>query len=92
MRITYYARISNQSYSMRGKDVYRSINCLRNYISQSNRQGQMQLVFTKTGEDNVNEIFASLRGTTFQNVQSEKDDEYDIDSEPDEEESVMIQS
>ncbi len=52
----------------------------------------MQLVFTKTGEDNVNEIFASLRGTTFQNVQSEKDDEYDIDSEPDEEESVMIQS
>ena len=49
----------------------------------------MQLVFTKTGEDNVNEIFASLRGATF--VQSEKDDEYDVDSEPDEEES-MIQS
>lgn len=88
MRITYYARVTPALLAQRGKDVFRSINCLRNYISQSNRQGQMQLVFTKT-EDTMTEIFASLRGTTF-NQQLDEKDEYDIDSEEEEESEAPL--
>jgi hypothetical protein len=51
--------VSPALFKARGKDSYRALNLLRNFVSQSNRQAELQLVFKKN-EDNVNEIFASL--------------------------------
>ncbi len=73
MRITYYAKVTPQLFNARGKDVYRALNCLRNFVSQANRSGAMNLVFTKN-EDNVNEIFASLRNTNFNDFITEEDE------------------
>ena len=64
MRVIYHALVTPQLFSLRGKDCYRLIGNLRNFISQSNRPQPMQLIFTKN-EDNVNEIFGSLRDSYF---------------------------
>ena len=77
LRVTAYQRVTPALFQARGKDSYRAVNLLRNYVSQSNRQGELQLVFKKN-EDNVNEIFASLQNAQYSN--------YIIDSDVEEEE------
>ncbi|CDW89743.1 start domain containing protein [Stylonychia lemnae] len=76
MRITFYGRVTPVLFECRGKDVYRGLNYLRNFVSQSNRPSTMQLVFQKSG-DNVNEMFASLRTTAFNDYIEEEDESDD---------------
>eukprot|EP00347_Sterkiella_histriomuscorum_P015068 403358431 len=81
LRVIFHAQITPQMFAIRGKDSYRAVNFMRNWISQSNRSQPMQLVFTKN-EDNVNEIFASLRDSAF-NQYLEGDDDSDLEDEGD---------
>ena len=80
LRVTAYQVVSPALFQARGKDSYRALNLLRNFVSQSNRQAELQLVFKKN-EDNVNEIFASLQNAQYSN--------YIVDSDVEEDEGSL---
>jgi hypothetical protein len=74
MRINFYGRVTPQIFKIRGKDQYKTVNGLKNYVSQSNRSGEMAVVLKKHEDSTTNEIFASLRTTNFNDYIEETDD------------------
>ncbi len=74
MRVTQYMKVTPKIFNVRGKDVYRSLNGLKNFVSQLNRTSEMSIVLKKhNNQDNEEsgEMLASLRNTMFTDVVEE---------------------
>lgn len=63
--MTLYTKATPGNYKVRGKELFRSLNGLRNYISQANRAGATPFIMRQT-EDNQGEILTSLKQTGFE--------------------------
>jgi hypothetical protein len=90
LRVTLYTHVTPTAFKVRGKDLYRSLNSLTQFLSQSNRVGQNAMVLKKS-DYNGDEMVASLKPTGFDLIQEDDeqqqsvidDDEEDaIDAEP----------
>lgn len=78
LRVTLYTKVTPAAFNVREKDIFRSLNSMRNFISQSNRAGQTPMVLRKN-EENDNEMFACLKATGFELIP--EDDESVIEDD-----------
>lgn len=60
LRVTLYTTVTPAAFRARDKALFRSVNGLRNLISQQNRAGQAPMILRKN-EDNENEYLSSLK-------------------------------
>jgi len=65
LRVTLYTKATPGNYKVRGKELFRSLNSLRNFISQANRAGATPFILRQT-EDNTGEVLTSLKQTGFE--------------------------
>lgn len=68
MRLTLYSKITPRLFKLRGKNVFKSLACLKNYVSQSNRQEEFGFIIKKHDQTEDNEIYASLLNTNFEDL------------------------
>lgn len=74
MRINFFGKVTSSDFKVRGKDIYRSLNSLKNYVSISNRPGEMAIVLKRHEDPTTNEVIASLKTTNFNDYIEEIDE------------------
>jgi len=60
MRINFYSKVTPNLFKSRGKDLYKTLNSLKNYVSQSNRANEISIVLTKHENEASNEIYTTI--------------------------------
>lgn len=65
MRLTFYTRVTPQLFQKRGKNLFKNLASLKNFVSQSNRKEEFGFIIKKQDLSEENEIYASLKNTNF---------------------------
>jgi hypothetical protein len=75
LRVTLYTRVMPGAFKARGKEIFRSLNTLKSFISQSNRLGNIPMILKKS-EDNYTELFASVKASAaFELIPEDEEEE-----------------